>query len=1407
FAPHAREHLLVVRRRSPHMRYTLSPENLRSLSAQGGSGNGRNSRGGAPEPMGLQRANSDTDLVTSDSRSSLTASTYQFMLGRGQNLVISWDIKEEVDATDWIGLYHIGKMFWGVALRNMILCLYFTAETKICFKYYHGVSGALRAITPCITVKNPGVTVGAEGQVDGQSVTEHCRKLVSFTLSDIRAQGLKKGMFFNPDPYLKMSIHPGKRHGFPTFTHHGQERRTSIISNTTNSAWHGEKYTFVALMTDVLEIEVKDKFAKSRPIIKRFLGQLTIPVQRLLERHTAGDQHVSYTLSRRLPTEHVSGQLHFRVEITSNGHESTDYNAMGSLLGASSMNGDPGSPSDDEDVLHPSSRIARGPSPTSSEGSLHGDSIEGTPGHTHRQASLNDYLDAIEAPKGPGDRPLGAASPKLRSSFPTDTRLNAMLHIDSDEDEEGHASRDMTLTNGAQRPDGHTSSEQDKGEGPVKERLEAEAASSATDTEVITGEEGSSEAATVTESSASASNAASEGGGATAVKQPEQGNSSEAGNEGEEDAEIWQRRQSLQASVNSSQAEGMELTNEVRRAADAAQVATVTEGETGNFLCDATCHLYSKSAEGTGEFYESCHQTFISYYQQFAQVNGHQLMRSLPSVRHDISRYQRVDEPLPPNWEARIDSHGRIFYVDHVNRTTTWQRPTAPPAPQVLQRSNSIQQMEQLNRRYQSIRRTITNERTDEQAAEMPTDETDLLHHSIPEYRRDGVVGPTSSRSRLSLLLQSPSAKFLTSPDFFTILHSNPSAYRMFTSNTCLKHMISKVRRDTHHFERYQHNRDLVAFLNMFANKQLDLPRGWEMKHDHTGKPFFVDHNCRATTFIDPRLPLQSARPSSILTHRQHLSRQRSHSAGEVGDDPRHAGPAVLPRPSNTFTASRNQCQDLVPVAYNDKIVTFLRQPNIFEILQERQPELIRNHSLREKVQFIRNEGVSGLARLSSDADLVILLSLFEEEVMSYVPPHALLHPSYCQSPRGSPVSSPQNSPGTQRANARAPAPYKRDFEAKLRNFYRKLETKGYGQGPGKVKLIIRRDHLLEDAFNQIMCYSRKDLQRSKLYVSFVGEEGLDYSGPSREFFFLVSRELFNPYYGLFEYSANDTYTVQISPMSAFVDNHHEWFRFSGRILGLALIHQYLLDAFFTRPFYKGLLRIPCDLSDLEYLDEEFHQSLQWMKDNDIEDMLDLTFTVNEEVFGQITERELKPGGANIPVSEKNKKEYIECMVKWRIERGVVQQTESLVRGFYEVVDARLVSVFDARELELVIAGTAEIDLGDWRNNTEYRGGYHDNHIVIRWFWAAVERFNNEQRLRLLQFVTGTSSIPYEGFASLRGSNGPRRFCVEKWGKITSLPRAHTCFNRLDLPPYPSFSMLYEKMLTAVEETSTFGLE
>ncbi|XP_046964595.1 E3 ubiquitin-protein ligase HECW2 isoform X1 [Vanessa cardui] len=729
------------------------------------------------------------------------------------------------------------------------------------------------------------------------------------------------------------------------------------------------------------------------------------------------------------------------------------------------------------------------------------------------------------------------------------------------------------------------------------------------------------------------------------------------------------------------------------------------------------------------------------------------------------------EEPLPPGWEARMDSHGRVFYIDHINRTTTWQRPAAngcaprSPAPEVQRR--------QLDRRYQSIRRTMTRTQLGEEERGASSSPPPAAGTSRPP---DAPHAPHAPH---------PAAEFLARPDFYSILHMNLEASSLYNCNSTLKHMISKIRRDTSSFERYQHNRDLVALVNMFSETERDLPLGWDSKLDRNGKRFFVDHVMRRTTFIDPRLPrAPQAGPFSPLLP----PRRRPIMPDQA--------PTPPPRPPITsLDVFPHHIQQEIPVAYNDKVIAFLRQPNILSILKERCGGC--GAALRDKVNALRVDGAPALARYQNDVQLTCLLSLFEQEIMSYVPA------SGCATAEPSPAASPAATRST-----RAPAPQRRDFEAKLRAFYRKLESKGYGQGPGKLKLHIRRDHLLEDAFRRIMSCSKKELQKGKLCVLWDGEEGLDYGGPSREFFFLLSRELFNPYYGLFEYSANDTYTVHVSPMSAFVDNHHEWFRFSGRVLGLALVHGYLLEAWFTRALYRALLRLPPALEDVDALDAQFAASLRWLQSARCVSSLELTFAVSERLAdGRVLERELKAGGRDVPVTERNKKEYLEKLVRWRVERGVAEQSEWLVRGFHEVVDPRLVGAFDARELELVIAGAPELDVSDWRNNTEYRGGYHDAHPVILCFWQAIDRFTNEQRLRLVQFVTGTSSIPYEGFSALRGSTGPRRFCIERWGRIESLPRAHTCFNRLDLPPYPTLQLLHEKLLLAVEETNTFGIE
>ena len=98
-----------------------------------------------------------------------------------------------------------------------------------------------------------------------------------------------------------------------------------------------------------------------------------------------------------------------------------------------------------------------------------------------------------------------------------------------------------------------------------------------------------------------------------------------------------------------------------------------------------------------------------------------------------------------------------------------------------------------------------------------------------------------------------------------------------------------------------------------------------------------------------------------------------------------------------------------------------------------------------------------------------------------------------------------------------------------------------YNCVPVNCRFNLRRDHLLEDAYEHVMKLRIRHLQKKRLHIQFQGEDGLDYGGPSKEFFYLVSREIFNPYFGLFEYSANDTHTVQINSNSCFMENNLDW--------------------------------------------------------------------------------------------------------------------------------------------------------------------------------------------------------------------------------------------------------------------------
>uniref|UniRef100_A0A182J5M7 E3 ubiquitin-protein ligase n=1 Tax=Anopheles atroparvus TaxID=41427 RepID=A0A182J5M7_ANOAO len=381
--------------------------------------------------------------------------------------------------------------------------------------------------------------------------------------------------------------------------------------------------------------------------------------------------------------------------------------------------------------------------------------------------------------------------------------------------------------------------------------------------------------------------------------------------------------------------------------------------------------------------------------------------------------------------------------------------------------------------------------------------------------------------------------------------------------------------------------------------------------------------------------------------------------------------------------------------------------------------------------------------------------------------------------------------------------PYSRDYKRKYE--YLKAQLRKPQNVPNKIEIKVRRSSIMEDSYRIINSITKVDLLKTKLWIEFEGETGLDYGGLAREWFYLLSKEMFNPYYGLFEYSAMDNYTLQINPYSGLCNEEHLlYFRFIGRVAGMAVYHGKLLDAFFIRPFYKMMLQKPIELKDMEAVDTEYYNSLVWIKEYDPCELA-LTFCVDEETFGATSQRELKPNGSDISVTEENKDEYIKLVIEWRFVSRVQEQMSAFLDGFGSLVPLNLLKIFDENELELLMCGIQSIDLRDWKRNTLYKGDYYPNHLVIQWFWRAVLSFSNEMRARLLQFVTGTSRVPMNGFKELHGSNGPQMFTIEKWGTPDNFPRAHTCFNRLDLPPYESYLQLKDRLVQAVEGSQGFA--
>lgn len=185
---------------------------------------------------------------------------------------------------------------------------------------------------------------------------------------------------------------------------------------------------------------------------------------------------------------------------------------------------------------------------------------------------------------------------------------------------------------------------------------------------------------------------------------------------------------------------------------------------------------------------------------------------------------------------------------------------------------------------------------------------------------------------------------------------------------------------------------------------------------------------------------------------------------------------------------------------------------------------------------------------------------------------------------------------------------------------------------------------------------------------------------------------------------------------------HLQYFRFSGRVIALALMHRVQIGIVFDRSFVLQLAGDSVSLEDLQDADPYLYSSCKQILEMDAEavdqDALGLTFVDETEELGARKAVELCDGGRNMTVNSKNRKHYVDSLVKHRFVTAVHEQVKHFANGFSDIAPNNLFfKCLDPEDLDQMLHGSeSSISVDDWKAHTDYHG-FKETDSQISWFW------------------------------------------------------------------------------------------
>lgn len=281
---------------------------------------------------------------------------------------------------------------------------------------------------------------------------------------------------------------------------------------------------------------------------------------------------------------------------------------------------------------------------------------------------------------------------------------------------------------------------------------------------------------------------------------------------------------------------------------------------------------------------------------------------------------------------------------------------------------------------------------------------------------------------------------------------------------------------------------------------------------------------------------------------------------------------------------------------------------------------------------------------------------------------------------------------------------------------------------------------------------------------------------------------------------------------------------FLGRIIGKCLYEGILVDVTFAGFFLKkwaltggsgsasSETGYRASINDLRELDEDLYRGLLALKTAEDAEAFGAVFAVNNsiEVMGrqEVIQVDLVENGAEISVTNENRLSYISYLSRYKLQTQSSRQTNAFLKGLSMMIQPSWLSMFNQTELQTLIGGaSAEIDVQDLRRNTQYGGTYvigddGREHSSVEMFWDVMQKMEDQDRRKVLKFVTSTPRGPLLGFSYLN----PKFSIRDSGSDENRFPTTSTCVNLLKLPMYRSERMLREKLLAAINSGAGFDL-